>query len=396
MSEISDLDLLNELGETLEVEKSKQYTALEARLIAGFEDILKFIAENGHSPQQGEGRSIFERLYAVRLEQLRKNQQALELLADMDEAGLLQTNSDINDNEVDDEAILADLGVKLISNDEADITNLKHVSPVAHRKAAEEIAGREVCRDFDKFEPLFQQVREDLKVGVRKTRDSATQEDIDIGSFFVVKGQLAYVAEKGDEIEATGKNTMDARLRVVFDNGTESNLLLRSLQRSLYGEDRSRLITSLNAGPLFSDSTDIEKQTGTIYVLRSKSDLPEILPIRNAILKIGVTGGDVKVRVAGAKTDPTYLLGDVEVIDEYKLFDINRLKLEKMLHRLFSDARLKISIKDRFGNPFIPREWFMITASAVNQAVELIKSGEIQNYQYDFKKADFVCLNQST
>lgn len=396
MSDISDLDLLAELGETFEVEKPKQYTALEARLIAGFEDIYKFVSEHGRVPQQGEGRDIFERLYAVRLEQLRNNQQALELLADMDEAGLLRSTPDDEGEKIDDEAILSELGVELDTNDKSDITKLRHVSPVAHRKAAEEIAGREVCRDFERFEPLFEQVREDLKTGMRQTRDSATQEDIDVGSFFVVKGQLAYVAEKGDEILATGKNTIDARLRVVFDNGTESNLLLRSLQRSLYGEDRSKLITSPDAGPLFSDSTDIEKQTGTIYVLRSKSDLPEILPIRDAILKIGVTGGNVKARVAGAKTDPTYLLGDVEIVDEYELFDINRLKLEKMLHRLFSDARLKISIKDRFGNPFIPREWFMITPSAVNQAVELIKSGEIQNYQYDFKKADFVDSNQSS
>lgn len=390
MSEISDLDLLNELGVDLEVEKPKHYTASQARLVAGFEDIQKFVEEHGHAPQQGEERDIFERLYAVRLDRLRTNPEALELLSDLDSHGLLDEGAAMETHEQADKELLAELGIEVDEDDASDITKLRHVSPVAHRRAAEEIAGREVCRDFERFDPLFAQVREDLKTGMRITRESATQEDIKAGSFFIVKGQLAYVAEKGEEFKATGKNAMDARLRVVFDNGTESNLLLRSLQRSLYGEDRSRVITSPNAGPLFSGTVDEDDETGTIYVLRSKSELPEILPIRDAILKIGVTGGEVKTRIAAAKTDATYLLGDVEIVDEYKLYNINRQKLEKMLHRIFADARLNVSIKDRFGNPFIPREWFMVTRDAVSEAVKLIQSGDIQTHHYDFKLAKFV------
>ncbi len=224
----------------------------------------------------------------------------------------------------------------------------------------------------------------------RPTRPSATQEDVKVGNFFIVKGQLAYIAEKGEEFKTTGKNAVDARLRVIFDNGTESNLLMRSLQRSLYGEDRSRVISSPDAGPLFADTSEEDDQTGTIYVLKTKSELPEISPIKEAILKIGVTGGDVKTRISGAKLDPTYLLGDVELVDEYKLYNINRNKLEKMLHYIFSDARLNLTIKDRFGNPFVPREWFMITREAVNKAVELIRSGEIQSRRYDVRQAEFV------
>ena len=390
MSDVSDLDLLEELGENPTAEKPKQYTAVEARLIAGFEDILRFVAENGRAPQHGEERDIFERLYAVRLDRLQQNKQAQQLLGNMDEDGLLQPATMANTDDTDDAEILADLGVELESDEQTDITKLRHVSPVAHRKAAEEIAGREVCRDFESFEHLFEQIRADLEAGVRRTRDSARQEDIDVNSVFVVKGQLAYVAEKGEEFKPSGKNAMDARLRVVFDNGTESNLLLRSLQRSLYGDDRSRLVTSPDAGPLFSNSAEEGDETGTIYVLRSESKLPEIVPIRDAILKIGVTGGDVKARVAGAHTDPTYLLGGVKVVDEYKLYNVNRAKLERMLHYIFRQARLQVSIKDRFGKPFVPREWFMVPPNAVNQAVDFIRSGEIRHYRYDPPSARFL------
>ena len=391
MSEISDIDLLKELGVELEVEKPKQYSPLEARLIAGFEDIQKFVAKHGRAPQHGEDNDIFERLYAVRLDQLKKNEQALSLLVDIDVDGLLEGNAPIIDEEINDDVLLEELGVQVDAESSGDITKLRNVSPVAHRRAAEEIANRKVCRDFEKFEPLFEQVRLDLKTGTRISGDAATQNDFDIGRFFILRGQMAYVAEKGDDFKATGKNVFDARLRVVFDNGTESDLLMRSLQRS-FNEPRNqaRAISTLNAGPLFADQSDASDETGIIYVLQSKSELPEILPIKDAILKIGVTGGEVKRRIANAKNEATYLLGDVEIVDEYKLYNINRNKLEKLLQRIFHDARLVITIKDRFGKPVEPKEWFMVTREAVAEAVKLIQAGEIKNYQYDITLAKFI------
>lgn len=383
MTTLSDADLLAELGVEVEAEKPKTYTALEARLIAGFEDILKFVEENGRPPEHGESNDIFERIYAVRLDQLRKNEQAQTLLADMDIDGLLSGH--VYEAPEDDESLLEELGVE--SPPQVDITRLKHVAPVAHRRAAEEIANREVCRDFAKFEPLFEQVREDLELGVREARPSATQDDFDIGSFFILGGQIVYVAEKGEDFKATGKNIFDARLRVIYDNGTESNLLMRSLQRALNADEKGRTISRLEAGPLFDDVE--ENQTGIIYVLRSKSSLPEIQQIRDAIVKIGVAKDNVKKRVANAKKEPTYLLGEVEIIDEYELFNINRNKLEKLLHYIFQDARVNFEIPDRFGNPVKPREWFFVTPEAVAKGVELISSGDIKNWVYDAKKASF-------
>ena len=124
-------------------------------------------------------------------------------------------------------------------------------------------------------------------------------------------------------------------------------------------------------------------------MLRSLSELPEIQYIRDVILKIGVTGGSVKQRISNAKNEATYLLGDVEIVDEYKLYNINRVKLERLIQRIFADARLSITIKDRFGKSVQPNEWFMLTRSAIEQAVNLIQSGAIQNYRYDAKTTEF-------
>jgi hypothetical protein len=390
MSEISDIDLLKELGVELEVEKPKQYSPLEARLIAGFEDIQKFVAEHGRAPQHGEDNDIFERLYAVRLDQLRKNEQALTLLTSLDADGLLAGKAPKVDEDIADDALLAELGVEVRDDNADDITKLRHVSPIAHRQAADEIANREVCRDFEKFEPLFEQVQLDLKAGTRKSRSGINREDIVSGTTFILNGQMLYIADKGEEFLSPNGTAWDARLRMIFDNGTESNMLMRSLLRRGVDDKLARTISNPEAGPLFVDITDENNQTGTIYVLRSKSNLPEITPLKNAILKIGVTGDEVKRRIANAQNEATYLLGDVEIVDEYKLYNINRVKLERLLQRIFHDARLIITIKDRFGKPVKPREWFMVTREAVAEAVKLIQAGEIKNFQYDITLAKFI------
>jgi len=390
MSELTDLELLGALGVQMEPKKAKTYTPLQARLIAGFEDILKFMSETGQAPQHGEERDIFERLYAVRLDQLRKNPDAVALLSDLDTPNLLAGDSNLKATEPTDDELLSALGVEANPDDKTDITNIKHVAPIAHRQAAEEIANREVCRDFDKFKPLFEQVTADIKTGVREMREGIKFDDIEVGRIFILGGQIMYIAEKGEMKKAPNEQHWDARLRIIFDNGTQSKMLLRSVLRRANDDKTARTLTSTDAGPLFSDAAEEENESGTIYVLRSLSELPEIQSIRDVILKIGVTGGSVKQRISNAKNEATYLLGDVEIVDEYKLYNINRVKLERLIQRIFADARLSITIKDRFGKPVQPNEWFMLTRSAIEQAVNLIQSGEIQNYKYDARTTEFL------
>jgi hypothetical protein len=166
--------------------------------------------------------------------------------------------------------------------------------------------------------------------------------------------------------------------------GTESNLLMRSLHRAMHKDKSSRTISDPIAGPLFTDATvEGDEASGIIYVLRSKSDLAVVVKNRDLLHKIGVTGGSVKKRVANAKLDPTFLMADVEIVSTYELYNINRVKLENLLHRIFESARLDIEIKDRFGHPVTPREWFLVPLFAIDEAVERIRDGSIKGVVYD-------------
>ena len=176
---------------------------------------------------------------------------------------------------------------------------------------------------------------------------------------------------------------------MIFDNGTEASLWLRSLKRALYEEGNRRILPfHVDSAPLFADSVEEgDLATGYIYVLRSKSDNPFVAKHRTLIHKIGVTGGNVKVRIANAKKDPTYLLTDVNVVATYKLANINRNALEALIQKFFGGVRVDLQLKDRVGSKVEPREWFFVPLNAIDQAIEKIKEGTIANYRYDAEKA---------
>lgn len=391
MSEKTDLEILAELGvEPIRLTKTAT-TPKEARIIAGFEDIQRFVEEHGHPPCHGEGLDIFERLYATRLDRLRALDECRTLLEGVDHQGLLandSTDDGRGTEALDDKALLAELGVS--PDETADISELRHVRSRAEVRAAEEIAERARCEDFAEFEPLFAAVREDIKAGRRETRRYAKMAGIKEGEFFIVSGQLAYVADVGEEFE-TEYERRDSRLRVIYDNGTESNMLLRSLQRALHRDETGRRVTDPNAGPLFDQQLEAEgSETGTIYVLRSLSDHPEVAKNRKIIHKIGVTGGQVEKRFANAQKDPTFLMAPVEIIATFQLIDINRTALENLLHRFFAPARLDILIRDRFADPVRPREWFVAPLPAIQDAVAKIQNGSLHRYEYRPSQAALV------
>ena len=382
--------LLAELGVEVETKKAISRTPREERIIAGFEEIQRFTEEQGRQPQHGESGDIFERLYAVRLDQIRNVQECRELVKPLDHQGLLSgsvSTLPADTEDLDDDALLAELGIEI---DTPPITELKHVRSTAEKKAAEDIANRDRCEDFDTFKPLFEQVQNELNSGLRETRPFEMKAEIEKGRFFIVSGQKAYIAEKGDTI-ITDHGRTDARLRVIFDNGTESNMLMRSLQRALNKDEAGRRITEPTAGPLFSDQTiDGDEASGTIYVLRSKSDHPLVTENRELVHKIGVTNMSVEKRIAGAHLQPTFLMANVEIVATYELYNINRTKLENLVHRIFEPARLEIEIMDRFGRPVVPREWFLVPLFVINEAVEKIKDGSISGYRYDPDSAMFL------
>jgi hypothetical protein len=385
VAEFTDEDdaLLEELGVDVEAKASGGRTPREERIIAGFEEIQRFVNENGRLPQHGEDRGIFERLYAVRLDRLRSLTECRTLLEPMDRQKLLEGGNSAPipaADDLDDDALLEALGVDGLGKG---ITDLRHVRSSEEKRAAEEIATRKKCEDFEDFKTMFIQVKRDLDTGLRQTRPFQTMAEIQKGQLFIVGGQIAYVAKVGDEF-VTEYDRRDSRLRVIYDNGTESDVLLRSLQRALHRDNAGRRITDLDQGPLFSGEIEEgDEASGTIYVLRSKSDNPVVAANRDILHKIGVTGGSVERRIVNAKLDPTFLLSDVEIVATYKLSNINRTKLENLIHRIFDPVRLDIEIKDRFGNPVVPREWYLVPLFVIDEAVSRIKDGTITGYQYD-------------
>jgi hypothetical protein len=398
MADMDDDELLDALGVEVAPLKASSRTAREERIIAGFEDILRFYQTHGRAPLHGEDRDIFERLYAVRLDQLRKLPDAQALLAPLDSPGLLsgaKFQADISD--LDEDALLAQLGIGAEAGgkptDQSDITVLRNVRSAAEKRAAEEIADRTRCTDFDTFKPLFDEAGAGLKSGLWVSSLFAKNASIELGDFFIIGGQIAYVAEMNE-----GTKTKDGRdnprLRVIFDNHTESNLLLRSLSRSLYPDGNTsvgRRLTRKDDGPLFGNTAEPDDiASGTIYVLRSQSNHPFVTEHRELIHKIGVTGGKVEARIAGADKDATYLLAPVDIVATYKLHNLNRTRLEGIFHRLFGAAQLDLTIEDRFGNPVKPREWFLVPLHVIDEAVKRIQDGSITDLVYDPKTAQLI------
>ena len=390
-SELSDDALLAELGVPVVPPTAAGRTPRDERIIAGFEDIQRFVVEHGRVPAHGEGADIFERLYATRLDRIRAIPEARELLARVDGDGLLSEPTELRPlmpEALDDAALLAELEAGVGNTN--DISVLRHVSSREERRAAEEIANRAPAADFEHFKPLFEKAESDLAAGLRSARPFGRDASVALGDFFILGGQVVYVAEMGDPIKAPNGES-DSRLRVIYSNGTESNLLRRSLQRALYKDDAGRRLTDPNAGPLFSENwNEDDIESGTIYVLRSLSTHPFVAEHRDLIHKIGVTGGKVETRIADAAHDPTYLLADVEIVATYKLADLNRVKLEKLFHRIFSPAQLDLTIHDRFGHPVRPQEWFLIPLQMIDEAVRRIRDGSIEDVVYDPKSARLV------
>lgn len=285
-----------------------------------------------------------------------------------------------------------DLGL-LDDGKDGDIFKIKHV-PV-QRAAADEVAKRKRCKDFDQFEHLFKDVHRELREGKRKLlpfNDKGYQ--LVESNYYVLNGLLVYLADINFTSEAKtvdGKRfRKDGRTRTIFENGTESTMLYRSLAKALYKDGRIVSETNeqenSNFYTNFSGITEEDRSTGYIYILKSKSTDPRIQSYDH-LYKIGFATTTVDKRIANAKKEPTYLMADVEVIAEYQAFNINPQKFEYYLHAFFGESCLDLLVVDKDGKNHQPKEWFIAPLEVIQQAVELLVNGQIMSYQYNrFKK----------
>ncbi len=370
-------DILGDSDPLLDVKAAVKAASTEhQRILDTFSEINQFIDRNKRKPGDTDKPSVSERGMRMKLNGLVNDSGARDLLMSLDRHKLFPVRPIAAPQTLDE--ILDD--DDLLSTPQDGIFDLVHVKPPAAKP--DEIAERQVCTDFDKFKPLFEQCVREMGQRKRKAIPFANEQEIGAGEFFILNGILVYVAEVGETHIRNGKK--NARLRLIFDNGTEGNNLLRSLATELYKDPNGRRITTSDMGPLFDDKPqDGDTQTGMIYVVKSLSDDPEIRKLDGLLHKIGFTSGKMEIRIQNAKDDPTFLMAPVHPVTTYQLYNIDRVKLENLLHNFFAAARLDIEITDRFGKKIRPREWFLVSAETIAEGVSRLKDGSILRYTYN-------------
>jgi len=357
----------------------------DERLVASFEEINDFFEKNNREPAQGGG--IQEHQLYSRLKSLRESPTKTEMLKDHDKHGLLNYEQK-QITSLDD--ILNDDSLGLLDDDSEGLFEFKHIKKQDERASADFVAKRKPCKDFDKYEPIFKEVQKDLS-GSKRKLIPFKEENLREGDFYVHNGVLLFLEgvdfeEEVQQFKSGRRLRKDGRTRIIFENGTESNMLYRSLYKALLANGKvvSENIDKVNEKFIekFSNITDEDKEAGFIYILKSKSDKQEIREIQH-LYKIGFSKIAVEERIKNASQEPTYLMADVRIVMAYKCYNMNPQKLEQLLHNFFGNSCLNIDVFDKDGNRHTPREWFIAPLDIIEQAIHLIISGEIVEYRYD-------------
>ncbi|MFZ1457742.1 MAG: GIY-YIG nuclease family protein, partial [Saprospiraceae bacterium] len=268
--------------------------------------------------------------------------------------------------------------------------DLKHVTLPDERASADFVAKRKSCKDFDRYEASFKAVQHDLASGKRKLL-AFKEQNLWAGDYYVHNGILLYLEQvdfKEDiqPYKSGSRLRKDGRTRVIFENGTESNMLYRSLYKGLLANGKAVSENVDKANEIFYERfgsiTEKDQDTGYIYVLKSKSTNPDITSIRH-LYKIGYSTTKVEERIKNAPQEPTYLMAEVSIIIVYNCYNMNPQKLEQLMHNFFGKWCLNLDVFDQAGQRHTPREWFIAPLYIIEQAIQLIISGEIVKYRYD-------------
>ena len=360
-------------------------TTADDRLIASFQEINEFVRKHGRLPDANPKDVMEFRLYS-RLKGFNEEPSKIVALSPYDEFSILKPAKPIES--VD--AIFEDDDLGLLGDEAENIFTLKHV-PKAIEKP-DYVAQRKPCPDFEKFEPLFKECQAALSHRKRKLSQFMGEQQIYEGQFFVLRGVLLYIAEKGEKEYRGVKEKKDYRLRCIFENGTESDMLLRSLAAELYKDGRR--VTAHEAHLLdgLQGITEEDQETGYIYVLRSLSKDPQIASIQN-LYKIGFSKQPIEERIKHTEQEPTFLMAPVKLIESFQCYNLNPQTLELLMHRFFGDTCMDIDLYDANGMRYTPREWFVAPLEVIEQAIQLLINGEIVYYKYDSEKQEIALKN---
>jgi len=372
----------------------------DERLLASFLEINDFFASNKKEPGPNPGNISEFQLYS-RLKNLRDDEIKINLLKEHDIHNLLpaiETNK-VNEpiapyskpkeiNSIDD--IFEDDSLDILNDNSEGLFDFKHTPKDYERAQADFVAKRKPCKDFDKYEHLLQEVQKDLANGKRKLIDFK-QDNLIEGAYYVHNGVL-FLLEKinishKEHYKSDGTRVReDGRTKCIFENGTQSNMLKRSVEKILYANGKvvTDNLEKINEDFIenFSNVTNKDEKAGFIYILKSKSKDQRITSIQN-LFKIGYSKTDVKERIKNADKEPTYLMAGVEYISGWKCFNMNPQKFEQLIHNFFGSSCLEIDVSDKKGKRHTPREWFIAPIEIIEQAIELIINGKVVNYKYD-------------
>lgn len=363
------------------------------RLREGFADINRFVDEHGQVPS-GDGAPL-ERRLARRLAAIRQNRSKTQVLVPDDRHGLLGSTSEPDSVPLDDDFdsvsenvtslddILADAG-GLLDSEAQELFEERHIQFGAKKNTPDEIAQRTPCRDFDRFEGLFSGAKSEIREGHSETVRFAKGAQIQEGDFFILDGVMCLVDKIGEKNEGVGHSRHNPRIRVVFDNETESNLLLHSFARALYKDPNGRRIL-MDPDRVFEKMQGLshhDRRKGVLYILSSQSNNAELAAVRD-LYKIGYTEESIEKRIAGAQRSSTYLEAPVTVEATYDCYGVNPRAVERLVHAMLSSQKLNVTLTDSQGRRYRPREWFCVDLETAKAVVERIADGTISNYRID-------------
>lgn len=351
-------------------EKAKPATA-DDRLTASFRQITEFVEANDRLPDI-DAPKISEASLAARLNSIRSNKEKVDALAPVDSLGLLEAP---DAPESIDELFSEDT-YGLFSSVGDDILKVKKV--LSKPRPVKERAQRMRAEDFDLFKPGFLEQQRLLAEGKLKLRRYVTVTQLHVGAYYVQSGQMLRITDVGEKKRVYDRNK--ERFRVIYENGSESNMYRRSLSMRLY-EDGYEVV-SADDESVYGVLDDTDTIKGYIYVLRSLSNDSQVQNIKD-LHKIGFSTSTIAERIKDAEKDPTYLMSGVEVVDSYVLTgDYNPQKVEHFIHRIFADAKVDLTIIDKSGREYTPSEWYSVPRLAIEQAVNMLQNGDIVDYHY--------------
>ncbi len=370
-------------------DKSSSIKTDEDRLIDSFEEINTFYEKNNREPSTA---SMAEYNLLARLKGFRSDESKKKILKPFDRFDLLgyvemekKTFNEILEED--------DLGL-LNTEGDTSIFEFKHIPKQDERAEADFVAQRQPIpeAEFKKYEIMFQQVHKELKNGKRKFRQfHRLENNLQPGNFYLLDGMLLYLELADTQPELRGIKTggrvqLDGRTVTIFENGTRSNMLFRSLGKAI--QKSGKLITKPDepypTDLLESSNTVSEEdiQSGWIYILKSKSSNQKVVENKN-LYKIGFSTTYVADRIKNASTEATFLFADVEIVATYQCYNLNVHHFENLIHRFFGECCLNIDVFDKAGNRYMPREWFIAPLNIIENAIRLILNGEIVNLKYD-------------